>query len=99
MFFSTDRGFLHDFLRKVSGRRSVFFYSVSTRSNSAFAASTASLLPNAAERKSLCSVDAAALKAEAADLSVRMEKGVRLAFGSKEAVEAAKALFDRVETL
>ena len=26
-------------------------------------------------------------------------KGVRVAFGSKEAVEAAKALFDRVETL
>ena len=54
---------------------------------------------NAAERKNLCSVDAAALKAEAADLSARMEKGVRVAFGSKEAVEAAKALFDRVETL
>ena len=53
----------------------------------------------AAERKSLCSVDAAALKAEAADLSARMEKGVRVVFGSKEAVEAAKALFDRVETL
>ena len=53
----------------------------------------------AAERKSLCSVDAAALKAEAADLSARMEKGVRVAFGSKEAVEAAKELFDRVETL
>ena len=54
---------------------------------------------NAAERKSLCSVDAAALKAEAADLSARMEKGVRVVFGSKEAVEAAKELFDRVETL
>lgn len=53
----------------------------------------------AAERKSLCSVDAAALKAEAADLSARMEKGVRVVFGNKEAVEAAKALFDRVETL
>ena len=53
----------------------------------------------AAERKSLCSVDAAALKAEAADLPTRMEKGVRVAFGSKEAVEAAKELFDRVETL
>ena len=52
-----------------------------------------------AERKSLCSVDAAALKAEAADLSARMEKGVRVVFGSKEAVEAAKELFDRVETL
>ena len=38
----------------------------------------------AAERKSLCSVDAAALKAEAADLSARMEKGVRVVFGSKE---------------
>ena len=53
----------------------------------------------AAERKSLCSVDVAALKAEAADLSARMEKGVRVVFGSKEAVEAAKELFDRVETL
>jgi Zn-dependent M16 (insulinase) family peptidase len=53
----------------------------------------------AAERKSLCSVDAAALKAEAADLPARMEKGVRVVFGSKEAVEAAKELFDRVETL
>ena len=53
----------------------------------------------AAERKSLCSVDAAVLKAEAADLSARMEKGVRVVFGSKEAVEAAKELFDRVETL
>ena len=53
----------------------------------------------AAERKSLGSVDAAALKAEAADLSARMEKGVRVVFGSKEAVEAAKELFDRVETL
>ena len=53
----------------------------------------------AAERKSLCSVGAAALKAEAADLSARMEKGVRVVFGSKEAVEAAKELFDRVETL
>ena len=53
----------------------------------------------AAERKSLCSVDAAALKAEAADLSAQMEKGVRVVFGSKEAVEAAKELFDRVETL
>ena len=53
----------------------------------------------AAERKSLCSVDAATLKAEAADLPARMEKGVRVAFGSKEAVEAAKELFDRVETL
>jgi len=53
----------------------------------------------ASERKSLCSVDVATLKAEAADLSARMEKGVRVAFGSKEAVEAAKELFDRVETL
>ena len=54
---------------------------------------------NAAERKALCSVDAAELKAEAADLSARMAKGVRVAFGSKDAVEAAKDLFDRVETL
>ena len=53
----------------------------------------------AAERKTLCSVDAAALKEEAADLPARMAKGVRVAFGSKDAVEAAKDLFDRVETL
>ena len=32
-------------------------------------------------------------------MSARMEKGVRVVFGSKEAVEAAKELFDRVETL
>ena len=53
----------------------------------------------AADRKALCAVDADTLKAQAADLPARMEKGVRVAFGSKEAVEAAKDLFDRVETL
>ena len=50
-------------------------------------------------RKALCSVDAALLKAQAAALSDVLSGGVRVAFGSKDAVEAAKDLFDRVETL
>ncbi len=53
----------------------------------------------AADRKALCAVNADTLKAHAADLPERMQKGVRVAFGSKEAVEAAHGLFDRVETL
>ena len=53
----------------------------------------------AADRKALCSVDAALLKAQAAALSDALSGGVRVAFGSKDAVEAAKDLFDRVETL
>ena len=53
----------------------------------------------AADRKALCAVNADTLKAQAADLPERIQKGVRVAFGSKEAVEAAKDLFDRVETL
>ena len=54
---------------------------------------------SAADRKALCSVDAALLKAQAAALSDVLSGGVRVAFGSKDAVEAAKDLFDRVETL
>ena len=53
----------------------------------------------AADRKALCAVDADTLKSQAADLPARMAQGVRVAFGSKDAVEAAKELFDRVETL
>ena len=53
----------------------------------------------AADRKALCSVDAAALKAMAAELGTAMQHGTRVAFGSKEAVEGAKGLFDRIETL
>ena len=53
----------------------------------------------AADRRALCGVDEAALKAMAADLGKAAEQGTRVAFGSKEAVEAAKELFDRVETL
>ena len=53
----------------------------------------------AADRKALCAVDADTLKSQAADLPARMAKGVRVAFGSKDAVEAAKELFDRVEAL
>ena len=53
----------------------------------------------AADRKALCSVDTALLKAQAAALSDALSGGVRVAFGSKDAVESAKDLFDRVETL
>ena len=53
----------------------------------------------AADRKALCAVDADTLKAQAAALPRQMAKSVRVAFGSKDAVEAAKGLFDRVETL
>ena len=53
----------------------------------------------ATDRKALCSVDAAALKAMAAELGTAMQHGTRVAFGSKEAVEGATGLFDRIETL
>ena len=53
----------------------------------------------AADRKALCAVDAALLKEQATELSAAMANGVRVAFGSKDAVEAAKDLFDTVETL
>ncbi len=53
----------------------------------------------AADRRALCSVDADTLKRQAADLAARMRTGVRVAFGSKEAIEAAGDLFDRIETL
>ena len=53
----------------------------------------------AADRKALCAVDADTLKAQAADLPARMAQGVQVVFGSKEAVEAAKERFDRVEIL
>ena len=53
----------------------------------------------AADRKALCAVDADTLKAQAADLPARMAQGVQVVFGSKEAVEAAKERFDRVEAL
>ena len=53
----------------------------------------------AADRRALCAVNAEWLKQQAAELGVAMAGGVRVAFGSKEAVEAAKDLFDTVETL
>ena len=53
----------------------------------------------ATDRAALCAVDADTLKAQAAALPRQMAKSVRVAFGSKDAVEAAKGLFDRVETL
>ena len=53
----------------------------------------------AADRKALCAVDAALLKEQAAELGAAMANGVRVVFGSKDAVEAAKELFDTVETL
>ena len=53
----------------------------------------------AADRKALCAVDAALLKEQAAELGAAMANGVRVVFGSKDAVEAAKELFHTVETL
>ena len=53
----------------------------------------------AADRQALCAVDAPLLKDLAAALPAAMDGGVRVAFGSKDAVEAAKDLFDRIETL
>ena len=53
----------------------------------------------AADRKALCAVDAELLKAQAAELGAAMATGTRVVFGSKDAVEAAKDLFDTMETL
>ena len=53
----------------------------------------------AADRKARCAVDAALRKEQAAELGAAMANGVRVVFGSKDAVEAAKDLFDTVETL
>ena len=53
----------------------------------------------AADRKALCAVDAALLKEQATELGAAMANGVRVVFGSKDAVESAKDLFDTVETL
>ena len=52
-----------------------------------------------ADRKALCAVDAELLKAQAAELGAAMATGTRVVFGSKDALEAAKDLFDTVETL
>ena len=52
-----------------------------------------------ADRRALCAVDAALLKEQAAELGAAMANGVRVVFGSKDAVEAAKELFHTVETL
>ena len=53
----------------------------------------------AADRKALCAVDADLLKVQADELGAAMASGVKVAFGSREAVEAAKDLFDTVEAL
>ena len=53
----------------------------------------------AADRKTLCAVDAALLKEQAAGLADAMAAGVKVTFGSRDAVETAGSLFDRVETL
>ena len=53
----------------------------------------------AADRKALCAVDAALLKEQAAGLADAMAAGVKVTFGSRDTVEAAGSLFDRVETL
>ena len=53
----------------------------------------------AADRKAMCNVTAETVRAQAADLADRMANATRVAFGSKDAVEAGKQLFDRIETL
>ena len=53
----------------------------------------------AADRKAMCSVTAETIRAQAADLADRMANATRVAFGSKDAVEAGRQLFDRIETL
>ena len=53
----------------------------------------------AADRAALCGVTGPWLNAEAAALADQMAGGVRCAFGSREAIERAAGLFDRVETL
>ena len=53
----------------------------------------------AADRKAMYSVTAETIRAQAADLADRMANATRVAFGSKDAVEAGKQLFDRIETL
>ena len=53
----------------------------------------------AVDRKALCAVDAALLKEQAAGLADAMAAGVKVTFGSRDAVETAGSLFDRVETL
>lgn len=53
----------------------------------------------AADRKAMCGVDAALLKQQADALPEKMAGGVRVAFGSRETIEAAKALFDAVEEM
>ncbi len=46
----------------------------------------------AADRKALCAVDAALLKEQAAGLADAMAAGVKVTFGSRDAVEAAGCL-------
>lgn len=54
---------------------------------------------DAADRAAICGVDAAWMKSEAAGLADAMAGGARCTFGSREAIERAKDLFDRIETL
>ena len=53
----------------------------------------------AADRAALCAVTEDWLHQAAAGLPALLEWGVRCAFGSREAIERAAGLFDRVETL
>lgn len=53
----------------------------------------------AADRAALCGVTGPWLNAEAAALADKIARGVRCTFGSREAIERAKDLFDTVEVL
>lgn len=54
---------------------------------------------DAADRAAICGVTAQWLKTAAAELARPMAGGVRCAFGSREAIEGAKDLFDVIESL
>lgn len=53
----------------------------------------------AQDREALCRMDEETLRRQAAALTQEMAAGTRVAFGPREAVEAARDLFDRVEQL
>ena len=51
------------------------------------------------DRAAICGVTGPWLRQEAGQLADQMARGVRCAFGSREAIQRAEGLFDTVETL
>ncbi len=54
---------------------------------------------SAADRAAICGVTGPWLQTEAGHLAAKMAQGVRCAFGSRDAIERAVGLFDKVESL